>query len=123
MAGPLVLVIDDDDRLRELYRVNLEMRGAEVIDAASGDDGLAMARSRTPAAIVLDLSMPGTDGWSVLRSLKSEGALSKIPVIVLTGHTDEQVEDDVRETGAAAFVAKPVDTDDFVRVVMRHAEG
>ena len=123
MAGPLVLVIDDDDRLRELYRVNLEMRGAEVIDAGNGDDGLAIARTRPPAAIVLDLTMPGTDGWSVLEALKSDLALSHIPVIVLTGHTDEEIEEDARKAGAVAFVAKPVDTDDFVRVVLRHAQG
>ena len=123
MAGPLVLVIDDDDRLRELYRINLEMRGAEVVDAGNGDDGLAIARKRPPAAIVLDLTMPGTDGWSVLEALKSDLALSHIPVIVLTGHTDEEIEEDARKAGAVAFVAKPVDTDDFVRVVLRHAEA
>jgi CheY-like chemotaxis protein len=123
MAGPLVLVIDDDDRLRELYRINLEMRGAEVVDVGNGDDGLAVARSRMPAAIVLDLTMPGTDGWSVLQALKNDVALSAIPVIVLTGHTDEEIEESVRKAGAVAFVAKPVDTDDFVRVVLRHAGG
>ena len=123
MTGPLVLVIDDDDRLRELYRINLEIRGAEVVEAANGDDGLALARTRSPAAIVLDLTMPGTDGWSVLEALKSDAVLSPIPVIVLTGHTDEEIEDDARKAGAVAFVAKPVDTDDFVRVVLRHAEG
>ena len=123
MAGPLVLVIDDDDRLRELYRINLEMRGAEVVEAGNGDDGLAIARTRPPAAIVLDLTMPGTDGWSVLEALKADLALSHIPVIVLTGHTDEEIEDDARKAGAVAFVAKPVDTDDFVRVVLRHAAG
>ena len=123
MAGPLVLVIDDDDRLRELYRINLEMRGAEVVEAGNGDDGLTIARTRPPAAIVLDLTMPGTDGWSVLEALKADIALSHIPVIVLTGHTDEEIEEDARKAGAVAFVAKPVDTDDFVRVVLRHAEG
>ena len=123
MAGPLVLVIDDDDRLRELYRINLEMRGAEVVEAGNGDDGLAIARTRPPAAIVLDLTMPGTDGWLVLEALKADVALSHIPVIVLTGHTDEEIEEDARKAGAVAFVAKPVDTDDFVRVVLRHAEG
>lgn len=123
MAGPLVLVIDDDDRLRELYRINLEMRGAEVVDAGNGDDGLAIARTRALAAIVLDLTMPGTDGWSVLEALKSDVALSHVPVIVLTGHTDEEIEENARKAGAVAFVAKPVDTDDFVRVVLRHADG
>ena len=121
MSAPLVLVIDDDHRLRELYRVNLEMRGLAVAEAADGDVGIKIARSGTPAVIVLDLSMPGTDGWAVLDALKADATLSGIPVVVLTGHTDDQVEEDARKAGAVAFVAKPVDTDDLVRVVMQHA--
>jgi CheY-like chemotaxis protein len=123
MAGPLVLVIDDDARLRELYRVNLEMRGLTVAEAANGEEGLDAARSDRPALIVLDLAMPGTDGFAVLDTLKTDASLSDIPVVVLTGTTDEQVEEDARKAGAVAFVAKPVDTDDFVRVVLRYAEG
>ena len=121
MSAPLVLVIDDDYRLRELYRLNLEMRGLAVAEASNGDDGIKFARNGTPAVIVLDLAMPGTDGWAVLDALKTDPALSAIPVVVLTGHTDEQVEEDARKAGAVAFVAKPVDTDDLVRVVMQHA--
>jgi CheY-like chemotaxis protein len=123
MAGPLVLVIDDDAQLRELYRVNLEMRGLTVAEAANGEQGLDSARTNRPALIVLDLAMPGTDGFGVLDALKTDASLSDIPVVVLTGTTDEQVEDDARKAGAVAFVAKPVDTDDFVRVVLRYAEG
>ena len=121
MAGALVLVIDDDERLRELYRLNLEMRGFTVADAANGEDGLESARKVRPSVIVLDLTMPGTDGWAVLKALKDDPGLADTPVVVLTGHTDEEIEDRARAAGAVAFVAKPVDTDDFVRVLSRYA--
>lgn len=121
MAGPLVLVIDDDDRLRELYRLNLELRGFAVTEARDGEAGIALARRAQPALIVLDLAMPGIDGWAVLRELKSVAELSTIPVVVLTGHTDEEIEEEVRKAGAVAFVGKPVNSDDLVRVVVRHA--
>jgi CheY-like chemotaxis protein len=120
-VAALVLVIDDDDRLRELYRLNFEHRGLRVIEASGGDEGLALARRDHPALIVLDLTMPGTDGFGVLEELGKDDDLAGIPVVVLTGHADEEVESKARAAGAWAYVAKPVDTDDLVRLVLGHA--
>ena len=123
MAGATaVLIIDDDDSLRELYRLNLERHGVAVTEASGGADGLGAARKERPDVIVLDLTMPGTDGWMVLRELKADDALRDVPVVVLTAHADEEVEERARDAGAVAYVAKPVDAQDLIRVVMKHAD-
>ena len=119
--APLVLVVDDDERLRELYRVNLSHRGLRVVEAASGADALDCARATPPNVIVLDLSMPGSDGWTVLSALKDDANLAKVPIVVLTGQTDDDTEARVRSAGAVAYIGKPVDTEDLIRVVLRHA--
>src|SRR5439155_19864869 len=87
MATGRVLVVDDEDDIRELCRVNLEFEGYEVIDAADGEAALQLVRSDHPDVIFLDLMMPKMDGWEVLRRLKEDDATASIPVILLTAKT------------------------------------
>ena len=102
-----VLVIDDEDDIRELCRVNLEFEGFEVVDAADGPKGLREAGRRKPDVIFLDLMMPEMDGWEVLRHLKEDDALAQIPVIMLTARTGE--DDQMRgwQEGILEYVSKP----------------
>jgi PAS domain S-box-containing protein len=104
--GAKVLVIDDDPAVRELVGHHLERAGYRVITAVSGEEGLAMARAEAPAAITLDVLMPGKDGWTVLAELKSSAVTAAIPVVLLT-ILDQSNAGYV--LGAADFLAKPVD--------------
>jgi CheY-like chemotaxis protein len=101
-----VLVIDDEETVRDLMRRFLAREGFEVVTARDGAEGLALARELSPMLITLDVLMPGLDGWSVLESLKSEPALADIPVVMLT-ILDEKNKG--YALGATDFLTKPVD--------------
>ncbi|HEX6095607.1 MAG TPA: response regulator [Thermoanaerobaculia bacterium] len=103
--GTCVLVIDDDPLQRDLMQRYLHKEGFTVRTASGGADGLQLARRIRPAAITLDVMMPGMDGWSVLSALKGDVALRDIPVIMLT-----MVDDPVRgfTLGASDYATKPV---------------
>lgn len=89
-AGP-ILIIDDDGELRDLMARFLETEGYDVETTADGAAGLERARQLRPAAITLDLHMPGMDGWAVLKALKEDPDLMRTPVIMLTGRGNERV--------------------------------
>jgi CheY-like chemotaxis protein len=101
-----VLVIDDEATVRDLMRRFLTREGFEVVTAADGAEGLALARDLRPRLITLDVLMPGLDGWSVLRELKGDPALADIPVVMLT-----IVEEKNRgcALGAVDYMVKPID--------------
>ncbi len=119
-AGPppsnTVLVIDDDPTVHDLLRRSLAREGFHVVVASSGEEGLRKAREIRPAAITLDVFMPGMDGWAVLNALKTEPDLSQIPVVLLT------ISDDHGQAcllGAAEFLQKPVEPERLVAVLQK----
>ena len=83
---PLVLVVDDYEDAREMYAECLDASGFEVAQAESGDEAVAKAVALQPALIVMDLALPGMDGWSATRAIKTDARTAAIPVVALTGH-------------------------------------
>lgn len=116
---PLVLVIDDDEAIRA-YLSALTHEHAETIEAASGDKGIAIAKSRVPDLILLDLMMPGTDGYQVCKALKQNTATKHIPVIFITAQTDRAFEAAALKLGAIDYIVKPFDTDIVAAKVKNH---
>ena len=106
--GRVLLVIDDDPAACELMQRVCTREGFEVVTAASGEEGLRLARDRRPSLITLDVLMPGIDGWTVLKALKEDAELSKIPVIMIS-ISDEKARG--LALGAADYLVKPVDRD------------
>jgi len=104
-GGPLVLVIEDDADARELLRTHVADLGYRVALAASGADGLQMAKSLQPQLITLDLMMPGMDGWELLKRLAADPTLARIPVIIVSSIAGEMQHSFV---GAVDWVDKPV---------------
>lgn len=105
-VGPLVLVVDDDARLREFVRVSLEAEGYSVREAAGADEALAAIEDQAPELVLLDVVMPGVDGWQMLQRMQERHG--SIPVIMFSG----QVEDaagDAQKRGARTFIGKPFD--------------
>ena len=102
-----VLVIDDEAPIRLLCRVNLEAEGMEVLEAPDGRSGLEVARAESPDAILLDVMMPGLDGWTVAERLLEDEATREIPVVFLTARAD--VRDRVRgiDLGGLDYITKP----------------
>jgi len=102
-----VLVVDDEEDILLLCRVNLEFEGYDVITASSGSEGLALARRRHPSLVLLDVMMPTMDGWHVLEALKAAADTAPTPVVMLTARV--QGEDQMRgwSGGAADYIMKP----------------
>ncbi len=106
-GGPLVLVVDDDPRLRELIRVNLELEGYMVREAGDAPQALAAIDTQAPDLVLLDVVMPGVDGWQLLQRLQEKHG--SIPVIMFSGTVDERSAAEAAERGARGFVGKPFD--------------
>ncbi|MFQ5435287.1 MAG: response regulator transcription factor, partial [Anaerolineae bacterium] len=104
MAKPTILLIDDDETLLDLVADHLGMAGYEALPANSGEEGLRLAASAAPALVVLDVMMPGMDGWEVCRHLRLHSA---VPIIMLTGKGEEL--DKLRgfHLGVDDYVTKP----------------
>src|SRR5205085_6174491 len=113
-GGPVVLIVDDDPRLREYVRVNLEMEGYSVREAESGEDGLRVLEEATPDLVLLDVMMPGVDGWEMLQRLQERHGVGAIPVIMFSGKVDEQAANEAASRGAQAFVGKPFSPQELI---------
>ena len=107
--GPVVLIVDDDERLREYVRVNLEIEGYTVREAASADEGLASLEEESPDLILLDVMMPKVDGWEMLRRVQEKHGVGAIPVIMFSGKVDERSAAEATSRGAQGFIGKPFD--------------
>ena len=108
-SGPLVLIVDDDERLREFVRVNLEVEGYNVREAGSAEEGLAALEAEPPDLILLDVMMPQVDGWEMLRRVQERHGVGAIPVIMFSGKVDEHAADEATSRGAQGFIGKPFD--------------
>jgi DNA-binding response OmpR family regulator len=102
-----------------MCRVNLQLEGYEVLEAPDGDAGLEMLRSEHPDLVLLDVMMPGLDGWQFMEALKSDAATASIPVVMLTARV--QREDEIRGwlSGAAEYLPKPFNPSTLTEVVRR----
>ena|SRR5688572_6655353 len=112
-----ILVADDDPSILRLLQLNFELEGFEVQTASDGEEALAKARSSLPDVIVLDVMMPGLDGWEVCRRLKEDEITRDVPVVLLTALGQEKERRHGLELGAAEYVQKPFDPDRLVDVV------
>jgi excisionase family DNA binding protein len=105
--GPTVLIVDDDEKLREYVRVNLEMEGYTVREAGSAEDGLGVLDEATPDLVLLDVMMPEVDGWEMLQRVQERHGVGTIPVIMFSGKVDEQGAEEAATRGAQGFIGKP----------------
>ncbi len=120
---PLVLVVDDEPRIIRFVRINLEMEGFRVIEAANGLQAVDQVREKMPDAVLLDVSMPEMDGFETLRMIRD---ISNVPVVMLTVRSSE--EDKVRglDLGADDYITKPFSPRELVsrlRAVLRRAQA
>jgi signal transduction histidine kinase/DNA-binding response OmpR family regulator len=116
-GAPTVLVIDDDPTVHDLMQRFLSKEGVHVVTAAGGEEGLRLAKTLRPAAITLDVLMPGMDGWAVLTALKADPALADIPVIMLTIVDDKTMG---YTLGASDYLSKPIDWDRLTAVLQQY---
>jgi two-component system, cell cycle response regulator DivK len=111
---PLILVVDDYEDNRTLYTTYLASCGFAVEQAADGLQAVEKGRALLPHAIVMDLALPGIDGWEATRQLKADPVTRGIPVIALTGHSLQTHEARAKEVQCDAFLTKPCVPEDLV---------
>lgn len=114
-----ILIIEDDEDSRYVYGIVLEDHGFSVATARSGDEGLRLARETRPTAILMDVSIPGLDGWTVTERLKRDPDTADIPVIIVTAHAfPEDVAHGAR-VGCDGFLTKPCEPRRVLEEVVR----
>jgi len=106
--GPLVLVVEDDDSLRDLFSTELASAGFMVLEAADGATAIEKAMRFAPHAIVLDLMLPGVDGFKVARRLRADDRTANAAIVAFTALTSEKIREMARAAGCDAFMTKPV---------------
>jgi two-component system sensor histidine kinase/response regulator len=121
LAGKKVLVVDDNAINLDIASETLQLGGATVDCAISGDEAIEMVGQKGYDLIVLDLSMPGTDGLAVGRAIRSSRDNARSSILVFTACDSAEAERAVRDLNAQGLVQKPVDTDELLRVATRHA--
>jgi DNA-binding response OmpR family regulator len=112
-----VLIIDDEAPIRLLCRVNLEAEGMEVVEAPDGPTGLEVAERERPDAILLDVMMPGLDGWSVAERLLEEEDTREIPIVFLTARADLRDRARGMDLGGLDYITKPFNPVDLASLV------
>jgi CheY-like chemotaxis protein len=120
LAGPKILCIDDDWSLLRVLRVKLQVHGFVPLTASDGPTGLALAAAARPALVVVDLMMPGLDGFEVCRQLRADPRTRDIPLIVLTGVGGATAEQWALQAGANQVLSKPFAPEQLL-ATLRHA--
>jgi len=106
-----ILLVEDNEMNRDMLSRRLQRRGYEVVTAVDGEAGLAMTRSEAPALVLMDMSLPGVDGWEATRQLKADPATRGIPIIALTAHAMAGDREKALAAGCDDFDTKPIELD------------
>ena len=117
---PLILIVEDFEDAREMYRDYLEFSGFRVETARDGREGIEKAQALCPDLILMDLSLPGIDGWEATRLLKSNPATRNLLIVALSAHALAAEGDRARAAGCDGFIAKPCLPPDLVTEVSRY---
>jgi DNA-binding response OmpR family regulator len=115
-----VLIIEDEKLIIVSTQMVLEAAGFRVESATNGEDGIAKARTQSPDLILLDIMMPGIDGWETLTRLKRDPATTGIPVIIFTAREHARGHQKSAEMGAADYFRKPFEPDELIELVEKH---
>jgi two-component system cell cycle response regulator DivK len=118
-----VLVVEDDEDNSGLVRFLLERAGYAVLVGRDGHKGLELARQELPDLILMDLSLPGIDGWTAGGELKEDPKTSHIPLLALTAHTLPGDRKRTLESGFDGYISKPIDVESFARDIAKALEN
>jgi two-component system cell cycle response regulator DivK len=106
---PKILIVEDNEENRDALSRRLQRRGFEIVMAADGKIGVAMAQTEKPDLILMDMNMPELDGWEATRQIRAAAGTQNLPVIALTAHAMAGDRDRALEVGCADYHTKPVD--------------
>ena len=125
MAGEKILIVDDEEHIIELIKFNLENSGSKVTFTNNGNDAVKLAKSEIPQLILLDLMIPGLDGYDVCREIRKDPSIATIPVIMITAKSEEIDKILGLELGADDYITKPFSIREMmarVKAMLRRAK-
>lgn len=125
MKRPRILIVDDEDDIRDILKITLSEEDYEVIEAADGNEGLKAAQTKSPDLVILDYKMPYIDGREVCRRLKKDILLRHLPIIMLTGKGDLMDKVEGIDAGADDYIVKPFEPKELlarIRMIIRRTE-
>jgi CheY-like chemotaxis protein len=118
-----ILIIEDNEQNLYLESFILEKNGHEVVQARDGEIGIALAAQTRPALILLDIQLPGMDGYSVARELRKNFDIANVPIIAVTSYAMAGDRDRVLEAGCTGYIEKPINPDTFHAEIARYLDG
>lgn len=117
MAKPKILIVDDDATMRLVLRARLHAKNYEIVFTVDSYQAVSAARREQPNLVILDIGLPGGDGFIVMERLKAIVALACVPVIIVSAEDPQEAEARAIEAGAKAFLQKPVDVEQLVATI------
>jgi two-component system cell cycle response regulator DivK len=117
MAGEVILIIEDNDKNLKLVRDVLQFNGFETAEAMTAEDGLVLARSKQPVLILMDIQLPGMDGFAALRQLRADPITQSTLVIAVTASAMERDRQKILEAGFDGYLSKPIQVKTFVEEI------
>lgn len=121
MPGRRILVVEDNDMNMQLVEYLLEEGGYQIVKATSGEEALTVARNGEPVNLILmDIHLPGMDGLSVVREMKSDPRTKDVPILALTAHAMRGDRDRFLEAGCDGYISKPIDVKTFLAAVAQY---
>ena len=122
MKAETILVIEDNEQNMYLTTFLLEKNGYEVVQARDGAEGIERAAEIPPALILLDIQLPGMDGFAVLDELRNDSTLDSVPIIAVTSHAMVGDRERILAAGCAGYIEKPIDPDTFLDEIERYRQ-
>ena len=122
MPSRTVLVVEDNDMNMQLVEYLLEEGGYAIVKAVNGEEALEIARTSTPAPdlVLMDIHLPGMDGLSVVREMKSDARIGKVPILALTAHAMRGDRDRFLDAGCDGYISKPIDVKTFLTSIEQY---
>ena len=119
MAGELILIIEDNEKNRKLARDVLQVKGYQTVESETAEEGLELAREKSPALILMDIQLPGIDGITALKQLRAEPKTKSIPVIAITASAMTHNRQTMLAEGFDGYQTKPISLKEFLNEVQR----
>jgi two-component system cell cycle response regulator DivK len=115
-----VLIVEDNALVVEMYRSALKPLNVHLMEARNGDDAVSLAAAHAPALVIMDIVLPGANGYEVLKKIKALPHLAAAPVLAVTTAASAQDRAKIKDAGFEALIPKPINIQNFVAEVRRH---
>ena len=112
-----ILIVEDHPDIRRVLTLNLRRVGYEIVEADTGSSAIALSVSEIPDLVLVDLSLPDVSGLEIAKVIKQNPRTAEIPLVALSGHTERYIASKALEAGMAAYLIKPIHTEELVKVI------